>query len=131
MTAEAGVYAAMVVRSATDMRLERIGQRRLGTGELRVAVEAVGVNPVDAQNRADPDWARLAVPHVVGYEFAGRVLEVGESVPDLSAGDAVWGLTPVRGTRWGAYAEEVVVDAGHVGLRPASLEPIEAAALPL
>src|SRR5206468_9866858 len=39
--------------------------------------------------------------------------------------------TPVRGTRWGAYAEEVVVDAGHVGLRPASLEPIEAAALPL
>ena len=70
-------------------------------------------------------------PYVVGYEFAGRVVEVDELVNDLRVGDAVWGLLPVRGTRWGAYAGEVVADERLVALRPASLEIAEAAALPL
>src|SRR5215204_922125 len=106
-------------------------RRRLEPAEVRVTVEAAGVNPVDAGNRADPAWAGLAPPYVVGYEFAGRVAEVGELVDDLRVGDAVWGLLPVRGTRWGAYAEEVVADARFVALRPPSLEVNEAAALPL
>jgi NADPH2:quinone reductase len=70
-------------------------------------------------------------PYVVGYEFAGRVEEVGAGVDDLAIGEAVWGLLPVRGTRWGAYADEIVTDAGYVAARPPSLEVIEAAALPL
>ena len=105
--------------------------RPLAGSEVRVAVEAAGVNPVDAGNRADPTWAGLVTPYVVGYEFAGRVVEVDELVNDLRVGDAVWGLLPVRGTRWGAYAGEVVADERLVALRPASLEIAEAAALPL
>jgi NADPH2:quinone reductase len=106
-------------------------RRPLGGSQVRVAVEAAGANPVDAGNRADPEWAGLVAPYVVGYEFAGRVEEAGELVQDLRVGDAVWGLLPVRGTRWGAYAEEVVADARFVAVRPHSLDPTEAAALPL
>ncbi len=96
-----------------------------------MGILAAGANPVDAGNRADPAWARLPVPFVVGYEFAGDVTEVGAEVEDLAIGDAVWGLLPVRGTRWGAYAEEVVVDARLVARRPSRLTAIEAAAVPL
>jgi NADPH:quinone reductase-like Zn-dependent oxidoreductase len=113
------------------LELRELPSRALAGREVRVAVEAAGVNPVDAGNRADPGWAGVASPYVVGYEFAGRITEVGEHVRDLRVGHSVWGLLPVRGTRWGAYAEEVVVDARFVATRPRSLEVTEAAALPL
>jgi NADPH2:quinone reductase len=125
--------AVVVERSGGPevLELKQAPIRAVRGSEVRVAVEAAGVNPVDAQNRADPTWAGLALPYVVGYEFAGRVEEVGDSVDDLRAGEAVWGLLPVRGTRWGAYADEVVADARFVASRPPSLGVTEAAALPL
>jgi NADPH:quinone reductase-like Zn-dependent oxidoreductase len=113
------------------LELTRVPSRPLGRSQVRVAVEAAGVNLVDAENRADPTWAGLVAPYVVGYEFAGRVEEVGELVDDLDVDEEVWGLLPVRGTRWGAYAEEVVADARFVAVRPPSLGATEAAALPL
>lgn len=113
------------------LTLAELPSRPMGVREVRVAVEAAGVNPVDASNRADPSWAGVMSPHVVGYEFAGRVEEVGAGVDDLAIGEAVWGLLPVRGTRWGAYADEVVTHARYVAARPPSLEVTEAAALPL
>ncbi len=91
-------------------------------GEVLVRVEAVGVNPVDCWNRADPSWAGIEAPYVVGYEFAGRV---------IGSGEEVWGLLPVQGTRYGALAEQVVVPAGLVAPRPPDLDAVTAAALPL
>lgn len=106
-------------------------QRELAEGEVRVRIDAAGVNPVDAGNRADPTWAGVQAPYIVGYEFAGEVTEVGGDVSRLGVGAAVWGLLPVRGTRWGAYAQEVVADARFVTTRPSRLTIAEAAALPL
>jgi NADPH:quinone reductase-like Zn-dependent oxidoreductase len=125
--------AVVVERSGGPevLALARAPSRPVGGSEVRVAVEAAGVNPVDAQNRSDPTWAGLVTPYVVGYEFAGRVEEVGELVDDLGVSETVWGLLPVRGTRWGVYADEVVADARFVAARPPSLEVTEAAALPL
>jgi NADPH:quinone reductase len=113
------------------LRLAELPARVLAGGEVRVAVEAAGVNPVDAGNRSDPTWAGLRPPYVVGYEFAGRVEELGERADQLRVGDLVWGLLPVRGTRWGAYADEVVVDARFVAVRPPALDATEAGALAL
>jgi NADPH:quinone reductase len=93
-----------------------------GAGEVVVAVEAVGVNPVDCGNRADPSWAGVESPYVVGYEFAGRL---------VGSGEAVWGLLPVQGTRWGALAERVVAPADLVAPRPPGLDAVTAAALPV
>jgi NADPH:quinone reductase-like Zn-dependent oxidoreductase len=91
-------------------------------GEVLVEVEAVGVNPVDCGTRADPSWAAVETPYVVGYEFSGRL---------AGSGEEVWGLLPVQGTRWGALAEQVVVPAGLVATRPPELDAVSAAALPL
>ena len=71
-----------------------------GEDEVVVEVEAVGVNPVDLGNRADPSWAGISPPYVVGYELAGLVVDTGEPV---------WGLLPVQGTTCGAMAERVAV----------------------
>ncbi len=113
------------------MKLEELPQRSVQRHQVRVAVAAAGVNPVDAGNRSDPSWAGVAPPYVVGYEFAGCVVEVGEEVADPAVGTEVWGLLPVRGSRWGAYASELVVDAHLVAERPLALDVLEAAALPL
>jgi NADPH:quinone reductase len=131
MTERRETYAAMVVRSTSEIELATLPRDALADNAVRVAVAAAGVNRVDAGNRADGSWAGLAAPYVVGYEFAGRVLEVGRAVSDLEPGDDVWGLLPVRGTRWGAYAEEIVADAAFVARRPPTLSALEAAALPL
>jgi len=106
-------------------------ERVVGAGQVRVRVDAAGVNPVDAGNRADAGWAGVETPYVVGYEFAGEVTEMGRGVEGLAVGSAVWGLLPVRGTRWGAYAQEVVTDARCVAPRPDRLTAAEAAATPL
>jgi NADPH2:quinone reductase len=112
------------------MRLRELAAPRPGPGQVVVAVEAAGVNPVDAGNRADPGWAGVSPPYVVGYELAGRIQAVGEGA-GWTRGDPVWGLLPVRGTRWGTYAELVALDAALVDRPPPGLSAVEAASLPL
>src|SRR3954470_13926633 len=82
MNEDADMRAVVVHRPgpAESMCVERIPRPRPAIGELLVAVEAVGVNPVDASNRDDPEWAGIDAPYVVGYEFAGSVAETGQPV---------------------------------------------------
>jgi NADPH2:quinone reductase len=112
------------------MRLQQLPAPQPGPDQVVVAVEAVGVNPVDAENRADPNWAGVRPPYVVGYEVAGRIHAAGDDA-GWRHGELVWGLLPVRGTRWGTYAELVALDAELVARRPPSLSAVQAASLPL
>jgi NADPH2:quinone reductase len=98
-------------------------------GQLLVAVRAAGVNPVDAQNRASGDWARLEPPVVPGYDFSGVVASVGSGADGWAVGDEVFGGLPVRVTRSGSYAELVAVDAGIVAVKPEGASFEEAAAM--
>jgi NADPH:quinone reductase-like Zn-dependent oxidoreductase len=100
-------------------------------GHVVVRVAAAGVNPVDATNRADPAWAGIEPPYVVGYELAGWVEELGPGVAGFAHGDPVWGVLPVRGTRFGSYAEYVELAESWLGLRPEALAAVDAAAIPL
>jgi NADPH2:quinone reductase len=100
-----------------------------GPGQLLVAVHAAGVNPVDAQNRADGAWAQLQPPVIPGYDFSGVVESVGDGVGAWSAGDEVFGALPVRVTRSGSYAEYVAVDGEIVAAKPSSVSHREAAAM--
>ena len=100
-------------------------------GEVVVAVHAAGVNPVDAQNRADGAWAELQPPVIPGYDFSGVVEGVGERAADWAVGDEVFGALPVRVTRSGSYAEYVAVPAETIAPKPARLSHVEAAAAPV
>ncbi len=113
------------------LRIDDIPAPDRCSGCAVVSIVAAGVNPVDAGNRADASWAGVASPYVVGYEFAGVIASVDNDLTDFRVGDHVWGLLPVRGTRWGAYAEQIAVPYRLLAPRPAALSAIEAAALPL
>lgn len=96
--------------------------------DLLVRVEAVSVNPVDTKLRS-PKPQVEAQPKVLGYDAAGVVEAVGESVDGFRPGDRVYYAGDV--TRPGSNAQFQLVDARLAGHAPRSLDLAEAAALPL
>jgi NADPH:quinone reductase-like Zn-dependent oxidoreductase len=103
-------------------------------GELLIRVHAAGVNPVDWKTRAGRGVATRLPPNpfpiIVGWDVSGVAEAVGEAVTGFKVGDAVYGM--VRFPHLGsAYAEYVTAPAGHVAVRPRSLDHLHAAALPL
>jgi NADPH:quinone reductase-like Zn-dependent oxidoreductase len=73
-------------------------------GYVLVDVHAAGVNFADTMARVGFYPEAPKPPMVVGYEVAGVVTAVGTDVHDLAVGDRV-----LAGTRFGGYAERVVV----------------------
>jgi NADPH:quinone reductase len=101
-----------------------------GPHEVRIEVHAAGTNPVDTGNRSDGTWAALELPHVLGYDVAGIVDQVGEAVNEVRIGERVMAMTPFpRGA--GGYADLVTIDARLVARVPETCSLIEAAAVPL
>ncbi len=68
-----------------------------GSGEIRVAVRAVGVNPIDWKPRSGMMGGES--PQATGREAAGVVDELGEDVEDVAPGDRVFGFVAGGGAR--------------------------------
>jgi len=115
---------------AEQLRLAEAADPVPGPGQVRVAVHAAGVNPVDAGNRADGSWAGLAVPFIPGYDISGVVESLGPGVTGLTAADRVMAMTHFPDGA-GGYAELAVVGAGQVAPISASTSFAAAAATPL
>src|SRR5258708_25128761 len=96
-----------------------------GAGEIRIRVRATGINFADILARIGlyPDAPKP--PVVVGYEVAGVVDAGGPGVTNPHEGDRVVALT-----RFGGYADCVVVPAAHAYRFPDRLSDAESAALP-
>jgi threonine 3-dehydrogenase len=64
-----------------------------GHGEVKIRVLRAGICGTDLHIAAWDDWAAGAVnaPLIVGHEFAGEVVEVGDQVRDVRVGDQVSG----------------------------------------
>jgi zinc-binding alcohol dehydrogenase family protein len=104
------------------------GRPEPGPHDLRVAVHAVSVNPLDTKIRA----GRVAVPDGVrslGWDAAGIVEAVGEAVTLFRPGQAVYYAGSFD--RSGSNAQFHLVDERLVGHMPRTLGFAEAAALPL
>ena len=100
-----------------------------GPDEVLVRVHAAGVNPADRQIRAGLRF-RLEQPFafIPGCEVSGAVEKLGAEVTDFAVGDEVFGMLGLSG---GGYAEYVVATADNLGPKPASLDHVHAAALPV
>jgi NADPH:quinone reductase len=112
------------------LRLEDVADPVPGAGQVRVAVHAAGVNPVDAGNRADGSWAGLRAPCVLGYDIAGVVDQTGPGVTGFRPGDRVMAMTHFPDGA-GGYAELAVVDAGLAAPIGPATSMTEAAAVPV
>lgn len=95
-------------------------------GEVAIDVKASGVNFADTMARVGlyPDAPKP--PSVVGYEVAGVVSAIGDGVTEFAVGDRV-----LAGTRFGGYAERVVVRTRDVVPLPDHLSFEQGAAVPV
>jgi NADPH:quinone reductase len=107
---------------------------RPGPGQVLIAVQAAGINPMDMEiaNGGWKDRMPATFPMVLGADLAGIVEEDGPGAAGFEPGDLVFGrllIAPLGSA--GTYAEDVAVSAdaplAHV---PAGLDPVTAAALP-
>ena len=102
-----------------------------GQGQVRIAVHAAAINPVDAHNRGDGTWASISPPAILGSDFSGTVDALGGDVAGWAPGEEVFGLAPFQGSTAGTYAEYHVAPASLLLRKPDRLTHIEAAAIPL
>jgi NADPH2:quinone reductase len=86
------------------LRYEDVPDPTCGPGDVVVRVEAISIEGGDTLNRAGGEMP--AVPHVVGYQCAGTVIEVGRDVHDRQVGQRV-----VATMLWGSHAELAAVPA--------------------
>jgi NADPH:quinone reductase-like Zn-dependent oxidoreductase len=88
-----------------------------GPGQVRIDVRAAGVNFADHMARQGVYPDAPPTPCVLGYEVAGVAERTGQRV--------------IAGTRFGGYAERVVVGEGDVVPIPEELSFAQAAAIPV
>jgi len=121
--------AAVVVDRAGGKRIEvqDVARPEPGAGEVLVRVRAAGANRADlamSVGHFRGAGAVLDAP-IAGLEFAGEVVELGEGVTDVRAGDGVMAMGQ------GAFAEYVRIDHRLLIPVPGSFSWEEAAAAPV
>ena len=97
-----------------------------GPGEVRIVVEAAGLNFADLLGRMGIYPDRPPLPCVMGYEVAGTIDAVGDGVDESRVGDPV-----VAMCRFGGHSTHVVVPEVQAVERPEGLDAVTAAAIPV
>jgi len=118
--------------SADSLRYEDAPDPHPNPGEVLIRVHAAAVTPTELQ------WAPTSVtrtgeprplPIILGHEFSGEVAALGPAVVGLIRGEAVYGLNDWFGD--GADAEYCIAKASEVARKPASLDHVHAAVVPI
>jgi NADPH2:quinone reductase len=97
-----------------------------GPGEVVVTVKAASLNFPDVLIIQNKYQVKPPLPFSPGSEMAGVVKAAGDGVTNVKRGDRVMSVTG-----YGAFAEEVKVDAGRVLPIPVGMDDVTAAAFPL
>ena len=99
--------------------------------ELLIKVCATSVNPVDWKILKGGYQSRFPVtlPLTPGWDVSGIVEKVGADVKDFKPGDEVYSRPDP--TKNGAFAEYIVVKANIAAIKPATIDHVHAAAIPL
>jgi NADPH2:quinone reductase len=114
------------------LRLGEVADPRPGPGQALLRVRFAALNPADAFLAQGMYPARPKLPHVLGRDGAGEVLEVGNGVDNARVGDTVAVLRGSTGVdEWGTLAEKVVVPASNIVPIPAGWSLEQTAGAPL
>src|SRR5579871_451442 len=108
------------------LQVKEAGDPAPKPGEVRIRVEASGVNFADIMGRMGlyPDLPPM--PVVPGYEVSGRIDAVASGV------DESWiNRDVIAMTRFGGYADVVCVPVRQIFTRPAGLSALDGAAIPV
>jgi NADPH:quinone reductase-like Zn-dependent oxidoreductase len=112
------------------LQSEQIEQSQPDAGQVLVAVRAASVNPVDYKIRLGkyPAVQQDRLPYTPGRDVSGVVQKCGAQANKFEVGEEVFGIVPIYG---GGYAEQAVLDERALAAKPAGIDHIHAAAIPL
>jgi NADPH2:quinone reductase len=105
------------------LRLEDVPEPDLGPGQVRLKVNAAGINFADILTVEGSYQHKPPLPFIAGFETAGEVIEIAPGVVNIALGDRV-----MAGIRPGGFAEQAVVDARGVLPTPGNFDDVTAAA---
>lgn len=115
------------------LRLAEIAVPEPAADQVRVRVEAVGLNPVDYKIAARGQPSRAAssglnYPFILGLDVAGTIDAVGSNIRNWKTGERVY----YHGDLYkpGGYAEFALADPDALAKIPASVTFVQAAAIP-
>lgn len=111
------------------LRFEPLEVGDPGVDEVRVRIEAIGLNRAEAAFRSGNYIERAQLPARLGYEAAGVVEALGDGVQGFAVGEAVCVIPAFSMNRYGVYAERAIVPSAAVLKRPESLGKAEAASV--
>ena len=108
------------------LTLQTIEPKSPGEGEVRLSIKAAGLNFADTLMIAGKYQHRPDFPFSPGLEAAGEVIEVGDGVTAVAAGDRVMAMLG-----HGGFAEEAVTSAERVFPIPDGMPYEQAAGFPV
>ncbi|MHA6784380.1 zinc-dependent alcohol dehydrogenase family protein [Pseudonocardia saturnea] len=111
------------------LRYEDLPVRAPGPGEVRIRVDAIGLNRAEVNFRRGTYLEQPVLPAGLGSEAAGEVLEVGPGVARWRPGDAVCVVPAFSQNDYPVYAEEAVVPAAALLERPPGMDAVTGAAV--
>jgi len=100
-----------------------------GPGEVRIRVEAVGLNRSEAMYRAGRYPTKPQLPSLIGYEGVGTIEVLGPGVEGFTLGERVCVLPMIHQGQYGIWAEQAIVPARILLPAPPGLTPAEAASI--
>ncbi len=114
---------------AEVLQLDDMPLAEPGEGEVRLRVEALGLNRAEVLFRQGLYLEAPPLPSRIGYEAAGVVDAVGSGVNDIHIGDRVSTIPSFSMGQYGVYGESAIVPAHAVAVYPDNLSAVEGAAI--
>ncbi len=111
------------------LEIETLPLEEPGPGEVRIKVEAFGLNRAEVLFRQGLYLERPKTPSRIGYEAAGVVDAVGPDVTEIKVGDRVGTIPGFSMRKYGVYGESAVVPANIVAPYPETLSAVQGAAI--
>ena len=111
------------------LKIEDLPLTKPGEGEVRLKVEAIGLNRAEVMFRQGQYLETPKLPSRLGYEAAGIVDAVGVGVSDIQIGDRVSTIPSFSIGQYGVYGESAIVPAYAVARYPDTLSVIEGTAI--
>jgi NADPH:quinone reductase len=111
------------------LKLEDFPLAEPGKGEVRIKVEAIGLNRAEVMLRKGQYLETPQLPSRIGYEAAGVIDAVGPDITDLRIGDRVSTIPSFPMSQYGVYGESAIIPAYAAAPYPDKLSAIEGAAI--
>lgn len=115
--------------NSSVLKIEDLPITEPGPDEVRIKVEAFGLNRAEIMFRNGAYLVPPTFPSRIGYEASGTIESIGSNITEFQIGDRVSTIPALSMSEYGVYGESVTLSASAVAKYPANLSAIEGTAI--